>query len=93
VHEQLRIPADDAHLVAALAVRRDVQAIAAATAEPPTLSLAIHDARLALIALNTMGIGSDQADIYRRLVKGVVSIEHVATSLRVAYPDLILRSA
>jgi hypothetical protein len=90
MQESQLFPTDEAHLVAAVAVRRDVQTVAAATAEPPRLAEAARAARLALVVLDATGMGADPVVIYRRLLEAVVTVEHVAINLRIAYPDMEL---
>lgn len=88
--EQLRITTDEAHLAAAVAVRRDVQAVASRAAESPHLQEAVNSARLALIALNATMIGTDPLVIYGRLIMALVSVERAALNVRVAHPEMEL---
>lgn len=79
-------PAELVAIEAALAVRRDIQAVAS----PPSLDPSIATARAALSDLCRSQIGDDIAGVYRRVIRVAAAAEAVAVNLRIASPDLEL---
>lgn len=91
---QAQYPSEEAKIRAALNVRRDIQAVAAAAGDRlPQLGPSIHAAHLALHTMRQSGLGDDVQALYERLLDVVVSAEDVATRIRVSYPDLTVEAA
>jgi hypothetical protein len=84
---QQRFPTELEAAEAALAVRRDIQALSMA-GDPPALGPAIMAAHRALHTMRVSQLGDDVGELYRRLLEVAAAAESVAVRTRIAYPEL-----
>ena len=82
-----RFPTELQAAEAALAVRRDIQALSAA-GDPPALGPSIRKAHAALHTMSMSQLGDDVAELYQRLLEVAAAAESVAIRTRIAYPEL-----
>lgn len=82
-------PSDEDKLVAAFAVRRDIQATRAARGDDvPQLRTAIDLAHGSLSTMTRTGLGEDTSAIYARLLDVVVAAEDVLIRILLACPEI-----